>query len=741
MTKLKYRLQWTGSGGPAAIGPGITSAYIAGATGTPQTRIYQVADSPPAFAGYPLTKGYGGPAILDGDYYVDYKDTAVASKRLARLSLIDYAGSCFSGGTYVNPTYQVIRYETYIEINALVSAGSGTVEASIDGGTTWKTLINSGGVGNVCQFTNTEITSAGFTDTIPSIKVHRIYLSDILNVTSFVNVTPGPGPSFVKINVTGSTAGYVIGNVVKFQNSSLYNSQSGTVTEVNALYLVLQMAFNGDQAGAKAGKPALCTATIAQDFFIGDIVITPYTASISVTNETSNTADDGTITIVMTGGSGVFTFDWTDGSTSQNRTGLQAGTYSVHITDTITGQEEVDDIVITEPAAPPIPNGTYFDIPKMQSLRFVREAVIDNCNTFQNFDNTLFCKMVFDGVKIRTPFYQKVCRCDVLTIQAQSNFPSHTVELLSQVDGSVVKTYNNMTLKQQLTGVVTSYDIYLSAGSVLDPDNTTRVIFNSGTIPIVVNIGDVFDIINNVDGFNGTYEIVGVSTDILLGAPYLLINLLYSAGTPTSAGRAVFTDNVLNFNIFETILAFNDVVAGLYYMRIRGVNIDATFTEMISEPIDLKSIHPFTNFVEFRNFDNDADVVYTTGITHKMRLESKLQKPIPGRQDENYRESNGSPVKLTSRPQRKYKLDYFNQPFYRLELLDVLFGFDQVIINKVEYFCEEGTSEPANRDFFLLANGNATIEQKQWFAQYNGDDLGGVDPGYIITQLGYIQRT
>jgi len=145
--------------------------------------------------------------------------------------------------------------------------------------------------------------------------------------------------------------------------------------------------------------------------------------------------------------------------------------------------------------------------------------------------------------------------------------------------------------------------------------------------------------------------------------------------------------------------------------------------------------------IEARNFDNTADVVFTTGFTVRLRLECKLQKPITGRQDENYRESNGSPVKLSSKPQRKYKLEYFSQPFYRLELLSVLWGWDQVLVNKKEYQSDEGTSEPANRDFFLLANGNVTIEQKQWFTQYNGDDLGSVDPGFILTQHGYIQRS
>jgi hypothetical protein len=189
------------------------------------------------------------------------------------------------------------------------------------------------------------------------------------------------------------------------------------------------------------------------------------------------------------------------------------------------------------------------------------------------------------------------------------------------------------------------------------------------------------------------------------------------------------------------LLTFLDVAEGLYYVRARGVNVDSSFTEMVSEPISLKNIHAGTKLLEFRCFDNAAGVVYTTGITHRIRLECKLQKPMTSSADENYRESNGSPIKLSSKPQRKWKLDYFGQPFYRLELLRVLWGFDQILLNKVEYESDEGTGEPQNREFYLLANGSVTIEQKQWFTEYNGDDLGTVDPGYILTQNGYIQRT
>jgi hypothetical protein len=422
---------------------------------------------------------------------------------------------------------------------------------------------------------------------------------------------------------------------------------------------------------------------------------------------------------------------------------LQAGTYNVTVTDDVSGQDETLEIVITEPAPEPIPVGTYLEVPKMQTLRFVREAAVDNCETFQNFDNTLFCKMVFFGVKVRTPFYQKVCKCDLFPIQIWSNYPAHEVTIRDLKTDALVKTLAPPTMKQQLTGLSSSYGLYFTDSDELagDPIGTSRVFFDTGTIPIVANVGDTFTVTGNADGYNGNYSIVAVSNDPLLGAPYLLVTLTYDAPTPTSAGTGVFLTNVVDFDIYETVFNAQDLADGRYYVRIRGVNVDTSFTEAVSEPVSLKVSHPETLLIEARNFDNASDVVFTTGFSIRLRLESKLQKPITGRQDENYRESNGSPVKLSSKPQRKYKLEYFSQPFYRLELLSVLWGWDQVLVNRVEYQSDEGTSEPANRDFFLLANGNVTIEQKQWFKDYNGDDLGTVDPGFILTQHGYIQRS
>jgi len=746
MAKLKYLLRWVGSGGFSATPhAGAWSQYLGGASGTPQTRIYPIAGTPPAFAAYPQSiGGAAAPGLADGDYYVDYKDGVATNQRLAKVRLVDYTSSCWGevGGNYVNPIFEFIRFETYVQVTAGTSSGAGC-QASVDGGLTWKTLIFDGFT-TAANWTDVELAALGISgNSIPIVKIRRNQLLNRRNILSFSDPFDIDWPPFGFTRAyVSDTSGLAVSTAVTFYNSTLYGS--GFIVEINpGSSFVFQHSYVGTQGGVFIADAVPCSAIVAEDVFIGEPSVAPFTLGETHTNETAAEANDGTISLVIAGGSGSFTILWTDGSAATNRTGLSAGVYSVTVTDNVSAQDETLEITITEPAPEPIPAGTYLEVPKMQTLRFVREAAVDNCNTFQDFDNTLFCKMVFFGVKVRTPFYQKVCKCDLFPIQIHSNYPAHEVTIRDLATDVLVKTLGTPTLEQQLTGLSSSFGMYFSDSSEAagDPAGTSRVFFDSGTIPIVVNVGDTFTVTGNPDGYDGTYAIVGISNDPLLGAPYLLVTLTYDAASPTSSGTAAFTTNVVDFDVYETIFNAQDVAEGRYYVRIRGVNLDLSFTEFVSEPIYLRTLHPETLLIEARNFDNTADVVFTTGFTVRLRLECKLQKPITGRQDENYRESNGSPVKLSSKPQRKYKLEYFSQPFYRLELLSVLWGWDQVLVNKKEYQSDEGTSEPANRDFFLLANGNVTIEQKQWFTQYNGDDLGSVDPGFILTQHGYIQRS
>ena len=78
----------------------------------------------------------------------------------------------------------------------------------------------------------------------------------------------------------------------------------------------------------------------------------PQTVSATTTNESCNNAN-GTITLTVTGGAAPFTYNWSNGATTQNLTNLSAGTYDVTVTDSL-GCVATTTATITNSTAPSI---------------------------------------------------------------------------------------------------------------------------------------------------------------------------------------------------------------------------------------------------------------------------------------------------------------------------------------------------------------------------------------------------
>lgn len=72
-----------------------------------------------------------------------------------------------------------------------------------------------------------------------------------------------------------------------------------------------------------------CTATASRVLS----VLSGINISASSTNSTCGLCNDGTITLSVTGGTSPFSYTWSDGKTTQNRTALAPGTYSVTVRD------------------------------------------------------------------------------------------------------------------------------------------------------------------------------------------------------------------------------------------------------------------------------------------------------------------------------------------------------------------------------------------------------------------------
>lgn len=93
-----------------------------------------------------------------------------------------------------------------------------------------------------------------------------------------------------------------------------------------------------------------CTGSLADDVAVGQ----PDAVSVVLDGTTQPTCygdSDGAADISVSGGTGPYTYLWSNGGTTQDATGLIAGTYSVTVTDNVGCTGELTDIVVAQPAA------------------------------------------------------------------------------------------------------------------------------------------------------------------------------------------------------------------------------------------------------------------------------------------------------------------------------------------------------------------------------------------------------
>lgn len=543
-------------------------------------------------------------------------------------------------------------------------------------------------------------------------------------------VTPPPDPHVItgvitNVTANGGSDGEIDVTVTDGYGPFTYLWDDGPTTE--------------DRAGLSAGSYTVAVTDNGKVKYKTFIVAEPdaLEASYVQTNVTTNGGSDGTITVTVEGGSGNYNTTWLDGPTTQNRSGLSAGVYSVVIADQNTGEVLQLNITITEPGTEPPPPeevlGTILEAPMLNSLHFVKESTIDFCDNPQTLDNVLLCNQYHPGYK-STNYFQKVAKCDLIIAQINSDFENHTVQLFDYETDELVKAFS-ILLKESNIATTEQYNITVRTHGA----GQSRVYFNAGTLPLPLEIGNTFEVLNNLDGFDGDYAIVDILTDTTLGVQYLVINLTYDAVASSSSAVGEFTVSTTDFNVYESAMDFLDVADGIYYVKIVGYSDNSE--TLISEPIDLKVEHPKTNLIVYTNQDNAFDITWTTGYIGRIRVPSILFKRLPQGDRTTSRNSDFSLVKVSARKQRVLEFQTFMLPPYLHEKLSVIFDLDNWSINGVEYQSSEDYNEPEYLDRFYLANSSIKIEQVGWFRKYNSNNIGTVnDGGFIATETGFLKR-
>ena len=137
----------------------------------------------------------------------------------------------------------------------------------------------------------------------------------------------GGSTGAINVTVTGGTTPYI------------YNWSDGALSQ-NRTSLSAG-TYNLTVSDANACS-AVATANVIQPVSALSVIATP-------TNATCNGGNNGAISLTVSGGTNPYTFDWGGGVVTQNRTAINAGTYSVTVIDA-GGCSATSGATITEPA-------------------------------------------------------------------------------------------------------------------------------------------------------------------------------------------------------------------------------------------------------------------------------------------------------------------------------------------------------------------------------------------------------
>lgn len=378
----------------------------------------------------------------------------------------------------------------------------------------------------------------------------------------------------------------------------------------------------------------------------------------------------------------------------------------------------------------------FFDIPLMNSFRFVQPTNQDNLYVFNTQDNTLECEYKLQGVTNVT-YAQKVINKDIINIQFLSNLEGHRAELFDY-NNTLIGTY---PVKKVLSNTDKSslFNTFIKAHNA----NQTRVYFDESLFNFNIEPRQVLEI-RNAGTYNGRYVMQGIGQETPGSSPFFIINRTFT-GPGDTLGVTVFAEyNVAPFDVYEATFSFVGVPAGLCYAKITGTKAGYNFPAN-SEPIDVQAEHPGSYYIRYRNSDPWADLYYTTGLVHQLRVSGNLWHHEPGIDKRIHRNSNGSIVNLFSQVRRVITFNTYLLPSWLHEKLAIAFAYDFVYINGVEYQTEE-VYKPEYNPRHNLANGVVNIEQVKFFNNTNnGHDTGnagnvdGGQGGRIIVNGGYLK--
>lgn len=261
-------------------------------------------------------------------------------------TVTDASGCSATGSITIIQPLQIILSPAVTNVTCY-GGGDGEIDLTVNGGTGTYTYLWTGGM------TTEDLTGLAaltYGVTVTDANLCTASTSVIVNEPPDITID---SESSLDVNCNGSNDGAISITASGGTGALSYNIGAGPQANGNftllgpGTYTVTVTDGNG------------CTET-SSTFTINEP--TPLTVSETHTDVTCNGDCDGSITLIVGGGTPLYSYSWSNGSTIQNPVGLCPGTYTVTITDNNGCTYILAGIAISEPTAVTINSESHTDI-------------------------------------------------------------------------------------------------------------------------------------------------------------------------------------------------------------------------------------------------------------------------------------------------------------------------------------------------------------------------------------------
>jgi hypothetical protein len=252
------------------------------------------------------------------------------------LSLTDNTGNCSAVSSAIvvsEPTALSATLDSIVNVKCN-GASTGGIYLTVSGGTPGYTFLWSNGTTNedltnlpAGVYTGTVTDSKGCTLSTPQPVPINQPTAIVITVDSTHNNFCGANDGAVYVSVSGGTAGYTY----LWSNNSTNQDITGLSTGTYTLVVTDANACTVSGSGTVNNSSGLVIAS-------------------AITNVTCNGANNGAINVTVTGGSGSYSFTWSNSQTTEDLSGLAAGSYTVTVDDDNSNCIATSNpLVVTEP--------------------------------------------------------------------------------------------------------------------------------------------------------------------------------------------------------------------------------------------------------------------------------------------------------------------------------------------------------------------------------------------------------